>query len=653
MTKGNRGSRRTGRDVGTYRHEETKRKNNPEVGLANWEVKEKTPPRKRYEYDPHLDPQLVWTGKTERLSFDVDTVSLHIHERLSTQAIVNAVRKNGSKQEEDGRLDLFADPQLPLTEAVEFYQHDVDWANRLILGDSLLVMNSLLERELMAGQVQMVYLDPPYAVSYDSNFQPSTRTRDVMDGRDDSLTREPEQIRAYRDTWTFGVHSYLSYLRDRLLLTRELLSEAGSLFLQIGPDNLNLVALILDEVFGASNRMALINFRKKMMPLGSSGFESVGDYILWYCKNRDSAKTRELFLEQRVEGDVAWSWVELPKGERRRMGRDEIRDHSLLPKASRVFQPISLKPRQYRKNQDFDFEFEGAVYSPPSGSSWSTTLVGMRRLASARRLHPSGQESLRYVLFQDDYPVIRLTSMWTDTAPPQNMRYVVETNATVVARCMIAATDPGDLVFDPTCGSGTAAYVAEQWGRRWITCDTSRVALALARQRILTATYPYYQLAHPDQGVDAGFIYKSVPHVTLGSIANNPRIDEIPDDDPKHREKIEEIVQEYAPQETLYDRPIIETGKVRVSGPFSVESIPVAAIEDPSESPIESWEALDPDAREDDIARAGRGSGRDESTAFVLNLIEALKTSGINTLGGDVLRFSSVNPVRSAGIIQA
>lgn len=579
-----------------YRHGTT-RPNNPEAGLQSFDRKVAT--RVRYEYDPHLDPQLVWASKAEHTSFEVDTVSLHIHERISTQAVLRTLKH------ESAQRNLFGDPELPLDRAVRFYEHEVGWTNRLILGDSLLVMNSLLERELTGGKVQVIYFDPPYGVSYDSNFQPTMRSRTVRDGKDDDLTREPEQIKAYRDAWTLGVHTYLSYLRDRFLLCRELLGDTGSMFVQIGEENLHRARLVMEEVFGAENCIAQICFRKKMMPLGAPGFESVSDYILWYSKDRTKVKLRELFRPQVIVGDATWGWVELGDGSRRRLSREEIDDHDLLPSKARVYQPISLKPRQYRKNQDFEFEFERRSFPPPGGGCWATTREGMDRLAKARRLQPSGKDSLRYVLFHADYPVIRLTSMWADTGPPSDMRYVVETNPVVVGRCILASSDPGDLILDPTCGSGTTAYVAEQWGRRWITCDTSRVALALARQRVMTATYPFYRLAYESQGVASGFVYEEVPHVTLKSIAQ---------DLPPEKER-------------LYDRPEVVPNVVRVSGPFTVEAINTL---DPGEGL--AFEPIEEKARGDDISHRGDGASTvNDHISQVLDLLR--KDSGLNVPG--------------------
>lgn len=599
-------------EVKDYRHEEAKRKNNPDVGLAVFEKKQ--PLKKTYSYDPHKDPQLVWAGKAERLSFDVDTVSLHVHERVSTQAIVAAIKKNGNGVQ----TNLFEAPDLPFDKAVEFYQHDINWTNRIILGDSLLVMNSLLERELMAGKVQMIYIDPPYGVSYNSNFQPSTRQRDVKDGHDDSLTREPETIKAYRDTWKLGIHSYLAYLRDRLLLCRDLLSESGSIVVQISDENVHRVRCIMDEIFKKDNFVSLITFRKKTGPLGAELLPKITDYLLWYAKDLAKLKFRKLYQRRDVEGDSIWSWVELPDGTRRRMTSDEIDRHSLLPKGSRVFRRRTLSPAGFNRSGTFQVKFEGHFYSPPNrsgGASWTTHEEGMKKLIASKRVMPAG-ETLDYVYFLEDFPYTELTNVWTETRGETDKVYVVQTDTSIVQRCLLMTTDPGDLVFDPTCGSGTTAYVAEQWGRRWITCDTSRVALSLARQRLMTAVFPYYKLAYPEQGVSAGFVYEEVPHITLEAIAN---------DLPPKKEK-------------LYDKPLKDSGKVRVTGPFTVESIPMPSIEGPMEKQVPETDAK---------------PANDETTNYVLDLIEKLRKTGVHKVGGGTLQFTKLNARSSAGILHA
>ena len=625
--------------VTDYRHEETKRLNNPEVGIPAEFVKaweKKRPPRQKYEYDPHKDPQLVWAGKAEHLSFEVDTVSLHIHERVSAQAVINAVKRNGRRAAQPQQLALFADPQLPLDQAVEFYQHDVDWANRLLLGDSLLVMNSLLHRELMAGKVQMIYIDPPYGVAYNSNFQPSTRQRDVRDGQDDSLTREPEMIKAYRDTWTLGIHSYLTYLRDRLLLARELLHESGSIFVQISDENLHHVRELMDDVFEPANFVRVITFRKTGGFAGSL-LDSTNDFLLWYAKDQSGLhdRYRQLYLGKLVAGlgGSEYVQVELPDGTTRRMTDEEIDNLALLPRGARPFTATAIVSAGAASGPQ-EFEFAGRIYRPGPNEHWKTTLDGMSRLAAAGRLLP-GSTKRMYKRYFEDFPVVAIDNDWQDVRGALDKLYVVQTSPAVVQRCILMTTDPGDLVLDPTCGGGTTAYVAEQWGRRWITCDTSRVALALAKQRILTATFPYYELAHPEQGVDSGFRYSRegggiVPHVTLKSIAQD-----LPSE-----------------EEILYDRPDIDKRKVRVSGPFTVEAIPMPAIEDPTESPIAQWESLEPDARQDDIARRGHAAA-DESTNFILNMIESLRKDGLTRVGGGSLRFTRLNPIPSAGVLQA
>jgi len=716
--------------VEDFRHEQAQRKNNPPAGIApTYEVRERR--TKQYAYDPHLDPQLVWAGKAEHTSFEVDIVSLHIHERISTRAILNAVRRPEPLQ-----LDLFGETPLSADQQIEFYQHDVGWANRLILGDSLLVMNSLLVKEGLAGKVQMIYIDPPYGIKYASNFQPRIDRRDVKD-RDEDLTREPEQIKAYRDTWKLGIHSYLTYLRDRLLLARELLHESGSIFVQISDENLHLVRCLLDEVFGRENFVAVVPFRKKTMPLGTKSIEQMDDFLLWYAKNREQLKYRQLFIEQSTEGDPLYKFYEDPTFSRRQMTAQQIKNYALLPKQARPFRLKSLMPSGPNQSGMFSFMFRGKQVKPPK-NGWATDKGGMNRLAQAERLEFSG-ETINYVLFSDDYPVTALTAPWQDTTGPSERIFAVQTGEKVIERCILMTTDPGDLVFDPTCGSGTTAYAAEKWGRRWITCDTSRVALAIARQRLMTAKFDYYELKDPDRGPAGGFIYETVPHITLKSIAQNAEIDEIaakyqpqidealaelnqalgtewkewevprevphpvwpkaahkaywrlceikqgalppdaqevealleviyretghrwkglndvPEPVPapdwsekakealrrfwelkrKKREEINESIQRNAPQEVLYDRPKVVPGVVRVSGPFTVEAIPVPAVEDPTQVPIPQFEEQEARARIDD-----RGGD------YLTDMINLLKQQGgVLFTGGKRLELKNIRPL--------
>jgi len=498
--KGRKAENKKG-EVGDYRHEEAKRKNNPEVGLADLEPKAKTPPKVKYEYDPFLDPQ------------------------------------------------------LPLDQAVEFYRHNVDWANRLILGDSLLVINSLLQRELMAGRVQMIYMGPPYGVAYNSNFQPSIRQRDVKDGQDDSLTHEPEQIKAYRDTWTLGTHSYLTHLRDRLLLCRELLAETGLIFVQISDENILFVRCILDEVFGKENSIAVMPFRKKTMPLATKYLEQMDGFVLWYAKSKDNCKYRSLYRQMTGEGDWHYRWAEMQGGSIVRPSRDQVRNHALLPPGARLFMLKSLEPSGPMASGMFDFRFQGETFRHPRNGC-CTTFDGMKRLEAAARLAIDGDRP-NHKLYVEDRGVTPFTIPWQDTNGPRDKLFVVQTSHEVLQHCMLTTTDPGDFVFNPTCGSGTTAYVAEQSGRRWITCDASRAALA--RQRPLTATFDYYQLAHPEQGVDADFVYETVPHITLKSIAQNSKTDEVADDDPKRPEKIAGKIIDHRGNEMLEVSKLEET----------------------------------------------------------------------------------------------
>jgi adenine-specific DNA-methyltransferase len=567
--------------------------------------------KKKYLYDPHLDPSLQWTGRAERALLEVPTVSLHVHERIDPRSVIEAVRNKNGEDFVQGSLFSLLEENPPLREAIDFYKHKHNWSNRLIAGDSLLVMNSLLEKEGMAGKVQMIYFDPPYGITYGSNFQPFINKREVKDGKDEDLTAEPEMIKAFRDTWEFGIHSYLSYMRDRLKVAWDLLSDTGSIFVQISTENMKYVLLILDEIFRPENQVEIISFRKKTMPLGGRLLEGNCDYLLWFAKDKAQVKYRGLFKDSEIQGDAHWNWVELPDGTRRAMISDEINNHGLLPAGSDVYQLIGMYPTGTFDTGIYDFEYEGVVYELPPGKCWKTPIEGMKRLAAAKRLQPyASGTTLRYVLKNSDYPVTPLNTVWQDTSAPSDKQYVVQTSTLVVQRCLLMSTDPGDLVLDFTCGSGTTALVAEQWGRRWITCDTSRVSISIAKQRLMTAVFDFYQLAHEAEGVDSGFVYKTVPHVTLKSIAN----DELP------------------PRETLYDRPVIDTRKVRVTGPFTVEAVPAPVVK-----PLDQTEDLD-SAADNSIARSGE-------TQRQSDLREELLKTGIRGKGGQRLSFSRVEPM--------
>ena len=565
-------------EVLSYRYPD-KRKNNPEVGMVKPE-NDPDQPKTIWKYDPHLDPALQfdtsraaieklidealasgddaamraalqelkrlgepylnWTGKAERTSFDVDTVSLHVHERIDPASILSAVRKNVGRVSPSGRNppnaymhqpDLFAAPfeNLPLRDAIDFYKHERGWANRLIAGDSLLVMNSLLQKESLAGQVQMIYIDPPYGIKYGSNFQPFVNKRDVKDRKDEDLTQEPEMIKAFRDTWELGIHSYLTYLRDRLLLAKELLHESGSVFVQISDENLHHVRELMDELFGAEHFVSQIVFKTKKMALGQKHLGTVCDNICWYAKDIRSLKYRQMYKERAgLESDdgTPYQIIQTPLGQLRRLTASERENPEEALKLGRLFRTLDLHSSGRTESCVFGFDFQGKNCEPQRGRSWKTNSSGMTRLNKAGRLLRFG-ESPEYRLFFDDYPVQSLMSLWDDTQGASDKQYVVQTATKIIERCLLMTTDPGDLVLDPTCGSGTSAFVAEKWGRRWITTDTSRVAVTLAKQRLMTASYDYYALRYPQEGLKGGFIYKTVPHVTLKSIANNPEIDEI------------------------------------------------------------------------------------------------------------------------------
>ena len=598
--------------IESYAHADKARVNNPPVGLVTPDTDPDAGKKKTWAYDPHIDPSLQWAGKAEHTSFEVPTVSLHVHERIEPRTIIEAVRKvngNGATSQQP----LFSSPEQnpPLREAVEFYRHRHGWSNRLVAGDSLLVMNSLLEKEGMAGKVQCVYMDPPYGIRYGSNFQPFVNKRDVKDGKDEDLTAEPEMIRAFRDTWELGIHSYLTYMRDRLLLARELLSDSGSCFVQISDENVHHIREIMDEVFGAENFVAQISFRTKNRPMNPKYLEQMCDFAVWYAKDKTKVKYRKMYLDKSVEGDQLWKYVGFPDGTFRKMTKEEINNHSLLKedfdKDGKIFRAVSVEPVGKNESRTYEVEFEGRKYKP--SSSWKYDKETMNNLLRKRLLMSEGN-SLRGKYFLDFYPVQALTIPWNDTNLGNIKTYVVQTATKVLERCILMTTDPGDLVFDPTCGSGTTAHVAERWGRRWITCDTSRVALTLAKQRLMTSVFDYYQLAHPDEGVGSGFRYKTVPHITLKSIAND----------------------EPATTETLYDQPLRDTKKARVTGPFTVEAVPapmMKSIADVIAKPDVGHMATD------SVARSGETLRQDEWR-------NELFKSGIRGKGGQRIMFSRV-----------
>ena len=564
--------------VETLKHDEATRKNIPTAEYQSVMAQDDQRPV-RVEYarrNRDLDPQLVWRGKDEQdwSNLIVHAPPLYIQEKVHPKVLVDELKRESERQREakergagviKDQVDLFADFNgLPDDNAkTEFYQHDAHWANRMILGDSLAVMASLAEREGLRGKVQCIYFDPPYGIKFNSNFQWSTTSRDVKDGNADHITREPEQVKAFRDTWRDGIHSYLTYLRDRLTVARDLLTDSGSIFVQIGDENVHRVRAVMDEVFGDENCIAMISFTKTTSATNDY-LSGVADYVVWFCKSKEACKYRQIYREKSAGGDGAAHYNSLvfPDGYRRAANTDEklgqLTDGAVLFTADQLQSAGMGREKGEGAASWFKVECEGRIFTPTMQTRWKTSESGMVRLGYSRRLLPQ-KNALRYLRKIDDFAAYAISNVWTDIGGAADKRYVVETTPKIVERCLLMATDPGDLILDPTCGSGTTAYVAEQWGRRWITIDTSRVALALARARIMGARYPYYLLADSREGqlkeadvtrsapssapvrgnVRQGFVYERVPHITLKSIANNAEIDVIWD---KHQQVLQPLL---------------------------------------------------------------------------------------------------------------
>ena len=687
----------TSTPIESIRHDD-KRTNNPTEELRDFvSDDEKEPKSILYSRDPSLDPQLVWKGKYEQDSQDleVESVPIYIQEKIQPQAIIEDIR--ATVGDDSNQLDLFSDFNgIEFQDLIDFYQHEQNWANRMILGDSLLVMNSLAEKERLKGQVQMIYIDPPYGIQFGSNWQVSTRKRDVKDGKVEDVTRQPEQIKAFRDTWELGIHSYLSYLRDRLTVARELLTESGSVFVQIGDENVHLVRCLMDEVFGSENFISQIGF-VKTTGASTKTLSAIYDFILWYAKSKEQIKYRQILEERDEKLNQQFGYFLHSDGQFSKFTEQES-SNGVRVTLSDMFRQGATSSGSY------EFGFKKKKFIPRSGSHWATTQVGLERLKLANRLSIKGKH-LFYVRKIDDFPYREISNFWQDTSLGGFTResekiYVVQTAKLVLQRCLLMTTDPGDLVLDPTCGSGTTAYVAEEWGRRWITIDTSRVALALARTRLMEGKYPYYLLADSPEGVvkeaelmndpnhavnaqtsgdiKKGFVYKRVPHIMLKSIANNPEIDdihekwqkqleplrakinklagknweewEIPrfesanhssaDESAKYQEAIEKwwelrrerqaeidaAIARHSGGEILYDKPFEDKKRLRVTGPFTVESL----------SP---HRVLLSDAGTNDRF------SQPESLPFEKMIIENLKKAGVqNTVKGEQLKFDRIEP---------
>ena len=605
-----------------YEHSDKERANNPHVGLVTPASDPDTGEKKTYQYDPHLDPQLQWAGKAEHTSFEVPTVSLHVHERIDPNSIIETVKKEheGPKQ-----MSLFETNEKPLREAIDFYKHKENWSNRLIAGDSLLVMNSLLEKEGMAGKVQMVYFDPPYGIKYGSNFQPFVnQTALKSTDKDDDLTAEPEMIKAFRDTWELGIHSYLTYIRDRVKTVFDLLDNSGSIFVQIGEENLHHVREVLEEIFGPTNYVSTITVKKASLMFSKKLLNSACFYIIWFAKDITQIKYRDLYTDKDPEwfANNAGShlWLENSKTKETRKAtpteRKEISKFLKENKDWKMFGTWSLNAQGTDKQEGF--EYEGEIYFPPKGTQWKTSYPdGLKKLGEENRLQVEGN-NLRVKLYLEDHPVMSLNNLWDGIGAASDKIYVVQTSEELPKRAMLMTSDPGDLVLDITCGSGTTAYVAEEWGRRWMTCDTSRVSITLAKQRLMTGQFDYFELSHEKEGISSGFKYKQVPHITIGSIANN----------------------EPAQVNTLFDQPIINTKKTRITGPFTVEAVPAPY--------AKSFDDLNNDNNGSDtsIARTGETLRQSEWR-------DELLKSGVRAKGGNIIQFTRVEPLAGTKYIQA
>lgn len=572
------------------------------------------------------DPELFWLNKYGNDDRDdllrVDIRSLYRHEHIAPETLIKNLYKITETQ--NPQLDLFSINELfgnalekdELEKVGEYYHHQDGWTNRMIQGDSQLVMASLLEREGMAGQIQTIYFDPPYGIKYGGNWQIKLNNRDVKDGNDEALTGEPEQIKAFRDTWELGIHSYLSYLRDRLLIAKELLTESGSCFMQISDENVHLVRSVMDEVFGSENFVSLIT-TKKTGGMSASLIDNISDYILWYSKNREYAKFRNLFQDKDLASGSGsrYNQVELEDGTVRPITIEEKMKPFLLPPKARVFLGGPLLS-EGDSNSPQEFRFKEKSYFPKKGTHWKTNLDGLQKLVNKDRIFAT-KSFVNYKLYFDDFPCLPINNLWDDTmgTAEQEKRYVVQTSQKVIHRCILMTTDPGDLVLDPTCGSGTTAYVAEQWGRRWITIDTSRIAINIAKQRLMTATFPFYKLYDENaEDIRQGFIYKTVPHITLKSLAN----DEPP------------------ATETLYDQPEVDKKKLRVSGPFTVETLqnfePLSPEELDEEVRVNEEEGAFEEVIKQHLISAGVKNGRKEEHV-VFTRIELLSHSCLHAEG--------------------
>ena len=616
------------KDIDQYLHQQ-KRKNIPQVGLVSNRTDKIQNIKTKYNHDPYIEPHLSWAGKKEGENFDIQETSLHIHEKIDPQRIIKSFLKKEEKKNYTPSLFEQQDIDFPINKIIDFYSHDFEWSNRMIAGDSLIAMNSLITKEGLQNSVQTIYFDPPYGIKYNSNFQPFTKDKSVMGDDDKNLSSEPEMIKAFRDTWHLGIHSYLTYLRNIVFLSHKLLKESGSIFLQISEDNLHYVRQVLDEVFGKDNFISQINIKRPNMTISKSLLNTATYYVVWYAKakkdktGKQILKYNQIYEKKSVQTfvDTAGShtWFENRKTKETfkatPIQRNDVEKYLKSNPDLDCFRTLSMTSMGDSPNNQV-IEFNGEKFKPHSGSHFSVTEKGVENLIKKNRLIKEGN-TICYKYYYDDYPITELNSFWDKIGAASSKIYVVQTPDEVIKRCILMTSDPGDLILDPTCGSGTTAYVSEKFGRRWITIDSSRIALSLAKQRLLTSNFPYFRIINENDQVKNGFEYETSKHITRGSLANNE------------------------PEETVFlvDKPIIDSSKLRVSGPFTVEAVPSNEIR---VSPLENGK-----------------TNFETSNNVDLDLIELeewineLKSTGIRGLNNKIIEFANIKLNKGKSFIHA
>ncbi len=596
----------TTKSIKNYKHK-GKRKNIPEVGLVT-SLTDKVTGKKSYKYNPFLDPNLEWAGKVEKNQLEIDNVSLHVHEKIDPKLLIDKIKKDtDNSTSEDKQLNFFDNPdfETPLNKALQFYQHESSWSNRLIAGDSLLVMNSLLEKEGMGEKIQTIYMDPPYGINYRSNFQPFMNKTDHKDAADESLPNEPEMIRAFRDTWELGMHSYLSHIRDRVILCRELLNETGSIFFQISDDNLHYCRSIIDEIFGSENYFGTICFQKTASPLSAENLlPSKMDFIIWYAKDKKKIKYHKLFFKRANDIKAGFDRIKLKDGTIRKLTPKEKSGEQPLPDDGKLL--IYKDIFKSGPGSKYDIEIEGKIYN--SGKRWwGQSKEDIYKLYNKGRIAVSGN-SVYFIRYLDDFPYKPLDNLWDSLGGARSKVYVVQTNEEIIKRCILMTSDSGEIVFDPTCGGGTTAVASERLGRKWITCDSSRVAINLSRKRIMTEVYDYYKLNNPEEGISGGIKYKQVGRLTPSLIAQGYE----------------------GKKETIYLEPEIERNLKRVSGPFTIEAVPSVRVKN-SDSKINV----------------------NENEQEIENYINEIYSTGIQTIEGKKIKFLNLEKTKGFQYIHA